>query len=145
MAEVSDPRRSAPACPTKSCRAVAGDPWCYTATGFRRHMHAARWALIEGKPVSERPAGSMAGRRPSHLQADILSWAIADENGQWELSGYTFSGDAQRRAAMLAMSDEPRGWFTKVRETDHGTLYQVTDVGRAAWQRYDDWMNGRTR
>lgn len=145
MAELSDPRRDAPACPTATCRAGKGNPWCYTATGFPRAMHTARLKLIAGAAPAEKTAGSLAGKRPSHLQADILGWAIADPDGQWELSGYRFRGDAQRRAAMLAMAADTRGWFSHVRETDHGTLYQVTDAGRAAWQRYDDWMNGRPR
>jgi hypothetical protein len=72
----------------------------------------------------------------------MLSWALADKRGRVEISGYTFHGDARRRATMLSMADPTRRWFTHVKETDHGTLYEITDDGRAAWKRYEDWMNG---
>lgn len=139
-----DPRRNAPPCPLKTCRAVAGDLWCYTPTGFRRHWHAARWRIVEGgQPKAETAAGALSGRRPSEAQHRILAWAI-HQAGYYDLSGYTFHGDAQRRAAMTAMADPARGWFARVRATDHGTLYKITDAGRAAFQRYENWMNGVT-
>ena len=138
-----DPRVNTPDCPHPGCPAKAGNAWCYTATGFPRSMHAARLALIAGEAPKTGPAdGSLAARRPSHLQADILSWALADPAGRWELSGYRFRGDAQRRSAMAAMSHPARGWFTHVKETDHGTLYEITDAGREAWGRYEIWMSG---
>lgn len=143
MDQVTDPRRNAPACPRPSCGARAGDPWCLTATGFPRGMHAARLALIRGEePAAGKPAGALTGRRPSEAQQRILVQAAA-AGGLYELSGYRFHGDAQRRAAMTAMADDARGWFREVRHTDHGTLFEITTAGRSAAYRYEDWMNGR--
>jgi len=140
---LTDPRRNAPACPT--CVAQAGDVWCYTATGFRRHWHAARRRAADGQPAPEqKPAGHLTGRRPSDKQANILAAAIAGDD-TYEVSGYGFHGEAQKRAAMLAMADEARGWFRHLRETQHGTLYEITDAGRDAAARYETWMNGGTR
>lgn len=136
--EVSDPRLNAPACPRAGCNAAAGELWCYTATGFRRHWHTARRQLAAGATVpASKPNPNV---RPSHKQADMLAFAVTAGGGQYEVSGYTFAGDAQKRAAMRAMVE--RGWFRRVRDTDHGTLYEVTDDGKAAAARYETWMNG---
>lgn len=142
--EFKDPRVDAPACPLKTCDAGAGTPYCVTPTGWRRGFHAARLKLIEsGTTPAEKPAGGLAGRRPTHPQADMLQAAIAAKDGMFEVSGYTFTGDAQRRATMQAMVDAKRGWFVYTHSTAHCEVYRVTDAGRAAWQRYDDWMHGR--
>lgn len=90
-----------------------------------------------------KPSGHLAGRRPSHKMADILAAALRD-GGQFETCEWSISGASAARAAVYAMAADARGWMTKVRNTADGELYQVTDAGRAAWQRYDDWMNGRT-
>lgn len=135
-----DIRRKAHDCP--DCTARAGDLNCYTATGFPRPWHARRRRLALGETLPDKPAaGSLAGKRPTHKQAEILGWAIANNN-QYELSGYRFHGDAQRRAAMTPMADETRGWFDHVRETDHGTLYKITEGGLTAFARYEAWMRG---
>jgi hypothetical protein len=127
-----------------NCGAQAGDPWCYTATGFRRHQHAVRVRDAQGvPPAAEKPAGSLAGRRPTDKQYLIIL-AAANGEGCYEVSGYGFHGEAQIRAAMDAMVDDARGWFTRVRETQHGTLFQLTDAGRTAGIRYETWMNGGT-
>jgi hypothetical protein len=140
-----DPRVNAPQCPLKTCKAAAGTTYCVTPTGFRRGFHKARLALIEtGKAPVEKPAGSLTDRRPSHAQADMLAAAIS-RGGLFEVSGYNFHGDAGRRATMQAMADEARDWFTFSHSTAHCEVYQITDAGRAAWRRYDDWMHGRKR
>lgn len=137
-----DPRRNAPACPKPGCGAPVGDPWCYTLTGFRRHWHAPRRRLADGqKPATPPAAGALAGHRPSEAQHRMLAVAIR-QDGYYELSGYNFHGDAQRRATMHAMVDPARGWFSHVKEVQHGTLYRITAAGRAAWQRYENWMEG---
>ncbi len=139
---MTDIRRNSPACP--SCPAQAGDLACYTATGFPRHWHARRRTLALGGTLpAAKPAKSRAGARPSHKQADILASAISND-GVYEVSGYRFRGDAQRRSAMAAMSDDTRGWFTHAGETPHGTLYKITQTGRDAWARYEAWMRGET-
>lgn len=138
-----------PACPLATCTAGAGVSHCYTATGFPRPMHAVRVTLMQQAataadstpPVEPRPAGHLAGRRPSDKQALILAAAIRN-GGVYELSGYRFAGDAQRRAAVLAMANDSRGWMRKLRETEHGTLYEITNEGRNAEARYRAWMNG---
>lgn len=136
--QLTDPRRNPVPCPEKTCAAGQGCMWCYTATGFRRHWHASRRRLALGQPTPEKKPPSSTVR-PSHKQADMLGWTIA--NGDvYEVSGYTFRGEAQKRAAMNSMVE--RGWFRKLRTTDHGTLYQVTDDGRAASARYENWLNG---
>lgn len=141
--QVKDPRVDTPPCPLASCRAAAGSTWCVTPTGFRRHMHTVRRRMIDGTPApAPKPAGSLVRRRPTRPQAGLLAAAVTGESGEVEVSGYTFRGDAQRRAAMAAMTDEARGWFTYVRSTAHCEVYAVTAAGRAAWQRYDAWMNG---
>jgi hypothetical protein len=140
--ELTDPRPAAPACPFRGCGAQAGDLWCYTPTGFRRHWHACRRAAAQGTPVTDgKPTPGRPVGRPTHKQADILAWAI-NNGGEYEVSGYTFRGDAQKRAAMRAMTDASRGWFEQVRHTDHGTLYKITDAGLAASARYENWLNG---
>ncbi len=144
LAEVTDPRRDSPPCRHKGCGAQRGDRWCYTATGFRRHWHAVRRADVDNPPAAGQPtapAGKLARRRPSEAQQRILGAAMGN-GGLYELSGYTFHGDAQRRAAMGAMSNPARGWFTRLRETQHGTLYEITNAGRAAFYRYEEWMQG---
>jgi hypothetical protein len=142
VAVVTDPRTVAPDCPLKTCSATVGDVWCYTPTGFRRHWHAARRAVVAGATAPAVPAaGKLAGRRPSEAQQRILAAAMAG-GGMYELSGYTFHGDAQRRAAMTAMADQARGWFRQLHHTDHGTMFEITDTGRNAYYRYKDWMNG---
>ena len=142
---LSYPRRNSPACAFKGCGAQAGDRWCYTATGFRRHWHAVRRATAAGQPApAGKPAGSLAGRRPSDKQADMLAWAIHGD-GTYEVSGYGLRGEAQKRNAMNSMADESRGWFRRLRETDDGTLYEITDAGRQASARYETWMNGGNR
>jgi hypothetical protein len=104
-------------------------------------MHAARLRLIAGEAAPAPPAaGSRTGSRPSHIQARLLGRALDNADGEWELSGYRFNGDAQRRAAMQAMAGETRRWFVKVRDTEHGTLYRITAEGRAAFGRYAKWM-----
>lgn len=135
--------KTPPACTFRGCGAQAGDRWCYTATGFRRHMHAVRRRLIAGEPAAEKSAGSLAGRKPTDAQAKMLGAAIATDDGLFEVSGYNHHGDAQRRATMKAMTDPARGWFTFAHSTAHCEVYRITDAGRAAWQRYDDWMHGR--
>jgi hypothetical protein len=140
---VKDPRVGTPPCPVTSCRAPAGSTWCVTPTGFRRHMHTVRRRMIDGAPApAAKPAGSLVRRRPTRPQAGLLAVAVTGPAGEVEVSGYTFSGDAQRRAAMAAMTDPARGWFTYVRSTAHCEVYAVTDAGRAAWRRYEDWMEG---
>lgn len=141
----TDPRGNAPACPRDRCRATAGDLWCYTATGFRRHWHAARRLLAAGQnPPAAAADGSRTGQRPSEAQQRILTQAVAG-GGLYEVSGYTFAGDAQRRAAMTAMAGPACGWFRHVQETPHGDVYEITDAGRRAYYRYQDWMNGGGR
>lgn len=139
MARPDDPRVNTPACTHAGCGALAGDPNCYTATGFPRAQHKVRWET----PKAPGAPGSLSGRRPTDKQHELMFWAMR-EGGLYELSGYRFSGDAQRRASMASMADPQRGWFRKVRETAHGTLYELTDAGRAAYYRYEDWMNGGT-
>lgn len=142
--DFKDPRVDSPACPLKTCNVGAGTPYCVTPTGFRRGFHAARLRLIEsGTAPAVKPAGSLAGRRPTYAQGDMLEAAIAVWPELFEVSGYTFHGDAQRRATMQSMVDEKRGWFVYSHSTAHCEVYRITDDGRAAWQRYDDWMHGR--
>jgi hypothetical protein len=103
-------------------------------------------ATAAGTPITAadpKPAGRNAHRRPSEKQAHILAQA-ADDGGLYELSGYGFHGEAQRRAAVLAMVDESRAWMRHVRETQHGDLYEITNGGRDALARYRQWMNGVT-
>lgn len=129
----------APACPF--CRAQAGDRWCYTATNFRRHWHAMRWALVDAaKAAAVQPARKPRAKRASEAQYRIMVAAMG-AGGLYELSGYTFHGDAQRRAAMRAMVD--RGWFRYVRETQHGSLHELTNDGRNAFYAYEEWMRGK--
>lgn len=139
-----------PVCPLATCDAPAGASYCLTPTGFRRPLHDVRVAAMQataaGTPapaVEQPPAGRLAHRRPSEKQVKILAVA-ADDGGLYELSGYGFHGEAQRRAAVLAMVDDSRGWMRHVRETQHGTLYEITNEGRSALARYRDWMNGVT-
>lgn len=134
----TDPRLNTPDCPRSGCGAKAGDPQCYSATGFPVPMHKVR---LHGA-AREKVAGRLAHRRPSDKQYLILAAAV-DAGGMYELSGYRFAGDAQRRAAMTAMVDVERGWFVRLRDTQHGTLYEITDAGRNAYYRYVDWMDGR--
>lgn len=139
-----------PACPLTTCNAAATVSHCYTATGFPRPMHAARVAVMQaaaagadvGPAVPPAPAGRKTGSRPSQKQAGILAAAIA-RGGLYELSAYRFAGDAQKRAAVLAMADDARGWMRKADETPHATLYEITVEGRNAEARYRDWMNGK--
>jgi hypothetical protein len=140
-----DPRVNSPACPLKTCKAPADSRFCVTPTGFPRGFHKARLQLIEtGQAPAEKPAGSLAGRRPSYAQAGMLAFALStDGNGLYEVSGYTFHGDAQRRATMQSMVDEARGWFEFSHSTEHCEVYRITDAGRAAYQRFDDWYHGR--
>lgn len=140
MAAVTDPRVDAPACPHSGCGAQAGDPRCYTRTGFPRHQHAVR----KKTDAREKVAGKLAARRPSDAQHRIMQQAMGG-GGLYELSGYRFRGDAQRQSAMAAMADVERGWFRFVEERQHGTLYELTEAGRLAYYRYEDWMNGDTR
>jgi hypothetical protein len=72
----------------------------------------------------------------------MLAWALA-HGGTYEVSGYTFRGEAQKRAAMNSMVE--RAWFRRLRNTDQGTLYEVTDDGKAASARYEAWMNGGSK
>lgn len=139
-----------PACTLATCGAAAGTRYCLTPTGFRRPLHAVRVAAIQAAaagtpapPAPERPAGRHAHRRPSDKQARILAQA-ADSGGLYELSGYGFHGEAQRRTAVLAMVDNARGWMRHVRQTQHGDLYEITNGGRDALARYRAWMNGGT-
>lgn len=138
--ELTDPRRNPVPCPERTCIAGQGDMWCYTATGFRRHWHVSRRRLALGQagPEKKKPSGT---GRPSHKQADMLAYAIAT-GGTYEVSGYTFNGEAQKRAAMNSMV--ARGWFRRSGSNDHGTLYEVTDDGKAASARYENWLNGGT-
>jgi hypothetical protein len=136
--ELSDIRRNAVACPEPNCKAQEGDLSCYTATGFPRGWHASRRRLALGRPDPAKKAPS-PDVRPSHKQADMLAWAIAND-GRYEVSGYTFHGDAQKRAAMDSMVG--RTWFRRLHHTDHGTLYEITDEGRQASGRYERWMSG---
>lgn len=140
-----------PACTLATCGAGAGVSYCLTPTGFRRPMHAVRVAALrataDGIPVVSAPptpAGKNAHRRPSEKQANILGRAV-DNGGLYELSGYGFHGEAQKRQAVLAMADPSRGWMRHVQETQHGTVYEITNEGRDALARYRDWMNGATR
>lgn len=145
MAEVTDPRKNAPACTHKGCGAQAGDRRCYTATGFRRHWHAVRVRAAAGVgPQPAKKEGSLAGRRPSHKQYDIILAAFRG-NRRFEVSGYGLHGEAQTRRAMDAMVDPARGWFVHVAETAHGTLFELTAAGVAAGVRYEQWMNGARR
>lgn len=140
-----------PGCPLATCEAGAGDSRCYTATGFPRPMHTARIQLMQTiaqvadtAPAAEpRPAGRLTGRTPSPKQGRILAAAIRG-GGIYELSGYRFAGDAQRRAAVLAMADDARGWMRELRETPHATLYEITPEGRNAEARFRE-KNGETR
>ncbi len=142
-----DPVTTIPACRHKTCGARPGDRNCYTPTGFVRHWHVIRVNdAAAGDQTTEpdrAPAGRLAGRRPSEKQAGILAQAVHN-GGLYEMSGYSFAGDAQRRAATLSMAGEERGWFQHVRETQHGTLYEITPAGRDALARWDAWMNGGT-
>lgn len=143
MAAVTDIRKNPPACPLPTCPAGEGDRFCYTATGFPRQWHTARRKRALGDTAPEpSAAGSLAHRRPSEAQHRLLAQAMAG-GGVYELSGYRFHGDAQRRRAMQAMAGTERGWFRHVRETPHGTVYEITDDGRSAYYRYEDWMDGR--
>jgi hypothetical protein len=139
--ELTDPRRNPVACPEPTCGAQQGDLWCYTPTGFRRGFHSSRRALALGQPAPAKKKPS-TDARPSHKQGDMLAWAI-HHDGQYEVSGYTFHGEAQKRAAMNAMVE--RSWFRRLRDTDHGTLYEITDDGRQASARYENWMSGGTK
>lgn len=139
-----------PACELVTCGAPAGASYCLTPTGFRRPLHAVRLAAMQATadgqdtpPPAPAPAGRHAHKRPTEKQAGILARAEAD-GGLYELSGYGFSGEAQRRAAVLSMVNDTRGWMRHVRETTHGTLYEITSPGRGALARYRDWMNGVT-
>lgn len=134
----TDPRLNTPDCGHLGCNAKAGDPWCYTRTGFPRSMHAVR----RRGAAQDKVAGKRAALRPSEKQYQIMQAAV-DGGGMYELSGYRFAGDAQRQAAMAAMADVERGWFVRVRDTQHGTLYEITDTGRNAYYRYIDWMDGK--
>jgi hypothetical protein len=149
--QVTRPAVNIPACRYKTCGAREGDRRCYTTTGWARHMHAIRvqditaaanTTTVPAAAPEQNPAGHLTGRRPSDKQAGILAQAANDDNGQYELSGYGFHGEAQRRAAVSAMTDPARGWLRHVRETRHGTLYQITTPGRAALTRYTTWMSG---
>lgn len=137
MAELTDPRQNPVACPEPSCRAEQGDMWCYTPTGWRRHWHAKRIRLALGEPAPA-PRKPSTGGRPSHKQGDMLAWAI-DHGGTYEITGYTFAGEAQKRAAMTAMV--AKDWFRKAGPSQHGTLYEITDGGRQASARYEKWMH----
>lgn len=131
MADAPDPRLTASNCPR--CTAKAGDPLCYTTSGYPRPMHVVRRNAVVPVP------GRLAARRPSARQHAMMSQALTN-GGLYELSGYQFAGDAQRRAAMTAAADVEHGWFRHVRETAHGTLFELTEEGRLAYYRYEDWM-----
>ncbi len=142
---LTDPRAHAPACTYEGCGAQAGDLWCYTATRFRRPWHYVRRQAAAGESApAPKPAGSLTNRRPSHKQGDMLAFAIAN-GGTYEVSGYGFHGEAQKRNAMLAMVNEARGWFRHLRETQHGTLYEITEAGWLASDRYETWLSGGPR
>ena len=127
-------RPEAVRCPRVTCRAPAGIA-CVTATGYQRPPHHDRITQAAGKaPAGLKPAGSLTGRRPTPAQQRILAQAV-NNGGGYELSGYRFHGDAQRRAAMGAMVDEARGWFVRREVTADGTVFEVTDAGRAAHTR----------
>jgi hypothetical protein len=135
-----------PACPHPGCGAATGDRYCYTPTGFIRHLHTVRKHAIEvaaGRtgPAPEKKAGRNTRSRPKDKQALILAAAVAD-GGLYEVSGYGFHREAQRRASVLSMVDESRGWMTHLRETQHGDLYEITTEGRNALARYQAWLRG---
>jgi hypothetical protein len=141
VATVTEPRRNAPSCP--SCRAEVGDPWCYTATGFRRHHHETRRKLAAGQPPAASTKGSKSDAMPTQAQQRMLSSAV-DGGGLVEVSGYQFHGDAQRRATMAAMVADTRGWFRYVRDTPHAAVYEITDQGRLAYYRHvERWGTAR--
>lgn len=143
MDAVTDLRKNPVPCTFRGCGAQQGDLNCYTATGFPRPWHAVRRSAAAGEtPAAAPAAGSASGRRPTHKQADILLSAVHNDSGEYEVSGYRFHGDAQRRQAMDSMVGPARGWFERVRHTDHGTLYKITDAGRAASDRYEAWLGG---
>ncbi len=149
MAAVTDPRLTPmPACTQPGCGAAAGDRNCYTASGWRRHPHAVRMRALAaadtGEPEPERTPGRMAGRRPTHKQADILAAAVA-AGGLFETCEWSISGAAATRAAVYAMADDARGWMKDVRATKDGRLYEITTEGRNALARYEHWMNGGTK
>lgn len=138
-----DPRVDSPACPLATCGMKAGTAYCVTPTGFRRGFHAARRRLIEtGQAPAAKPAGHLAGRRPTYPQADMLAAAVSKEGkGLCEVSGYTFHGDAQRRATMQSMVDPARGWFEFSHSTAHCEVYRITAAGRAAYERFLAWYH----
>ncbi len=131
-----------PACTQPGCGATAGDPNCYTASGFVRPPHQVRTTTRQAlTPDTPPPAGRLSGRRPSDKQARILAKAETS-GGLFETCEWPVSGAAATRAAVYAMAGDARGWMKEIRATADGRLYEMTSAGREALARYRAWMAG---
>lgn len=126
------------ACPEpRGCGQVAGQH-CVTGSGYRRGAHQVRVVVARGgQPAPINKAG-----RPSDTQGRILGAAMYNQ-GVYRLPGYNFSGVPPLRRAMRAM--ETKGWFRFVQSDSAEDVYEITDDGCAAWQRYEPWRHGERK
>lgn len=121
------------ACPTpKGCGRPAGKG-CVTEQGYSARTHRVRLVVARGGT----PTPIKKDGRPSHSQADMLAAAAAN-GGIFLLCGYNFHGvDAQRRT-MVAMRN--KGWMEFRESGPHEDRYEMTNDGRNALARYQEWM-----
>jgi hypothetical protein len=123
------------ACPTpKGCGSPAGQG-CRSPRGNPAPVHRVRLVVARGGAVGLADAGA----RPSQKQAGILAAAVAAGGIYW-VSQYDHHGDAARRRSMRIMVD--RGWFELRDSGAHDDRYEITNLGRNAYARYQEWMNG---
>ncbi len=124
------------ACPTpQGCGASAGAS-CVTPSGYASAPHRVRTVVARGGqagPVNK-------GGRPSYTQGDMLGAAIAND-GSYPLIPAGFHGAAPVRQAMTAM--ERKGWFVFRRSGPTEDWYEITEDGRDAHVRYENWYFGR--
>jgi hypothetical protein len=126
-------------CPKpRGCGRPAGQG-CVTAQGYATTTHRPRLVVARGgtpPPVNKKA-------RPSHTQADMLAAATAN-GGVFLLCGYNFHGVDQQRRTMKSMVDKE--WFEFRESLAHEDRYEITNDGRNALARYEEWMTGgRTR
>lgn len=123
------------ACPEpKGCGRPAGKK-CVTAQGYSTPVHKIRVIVARGGT----PTPVNKGARPSHNQADMLAAAIAN-GGIYLLCGYNFHGVDQLRRTMRACVTKQ--WFELREYGQHEDRYEITNAGRNAHARYQEWMDG---
>lgn len=123
------------ACPLpRGCGRPAGQG-CVTAQGYSSAAHRVRIVVARGG----RPAPVKKDSRPSRAQADMLAAAVAG-GGIYLLCGYSFHGVDRLRRSMKAMVD--KDWFEFREALQAEDRYEITNGGRNALARYQEWMGG---